>query len=75
LPRRSGFDGFNRVYKRPFQNALADGPEHEAEHTSLEVLAVGYDYCVDIGRAVRLTREGVGVAGTESMLMMAPSCP
>jgi len=56
-----------------FKNALADGPEHEAEHTSLEVLAVGYDYCVDIGRAVRLTREGIGVAGTESMLMMAPS--
>jgi len=55
-----------------FKNALADGPEHEAEHTSLEVLAVGYDYCVDIGRAVRLTREGVGVAGNESMLMMAP---
>ena len=56
-----------------FKNALANGPEHEAEHASLEVLAVGYDYCVDIGRAVRLTREGIGVAGTESMLMMAPS--
>src|SRR5262249_45661940 len=49
------FDGFDGVFKRPFQNAPADGPEHEAEHPSLEVLAVAYDDNVNVGRAVGLT--------------------
>jgi|SRR5215471_7911007 len=34
-----GFDGPGGVYKRLFQNAFADGPQHQAEHPSLEVLA------------------------------------
>src|ERR1017187_9507777 len=61
LSRRGvpGFDGFDGVLKRLFQNAPADGPEHEAEHPSLEVLALAYDGHVNVGRAVRLTREGV----------------
>jgi hypothetical protein len=57
-----GFDGLDGVFKRPFQNAPADGPEHQAEQPSLEVLAVAYDDHVNVGRAVGLTREGVGVA-------------
>src|ERR1700733_7199377 len=44
FPRRApGFDGVDAVYKRLFQNALADGPEYESEQSSLEVLAVAYD--------------------------------
>src|SRR5262249_48313946 len=61
-----GFDGFDRVCKRPFQNALADGPEHEAEHASFEVLALAHDDQLNIGGAVGLTRKGVGVAGRAS---------
>ena len=52
--------------ERLFQNALADGPEHEAEQPSLEVLAVAYDNHVNVGGAVGTTREGVGVAGGAS---------
>ena len=48
----AGFDGLDGVYKRLFQNALADGPEHQAEQPSLEVLALAYDDHVNIGRAV-----------------------
>jgi hypothetical protein len=44
----------------------ADRPEHEAEHPSLEVLAVAYDNDVNVGRADALTREGVSVAGRTS---------
>jgi hypothetical protein len=61
-----GFDGLDGVFKRLFQNALADGPEHEAEHPSLEVLALAYDDHVDVGGAVGTAREGVGVAGRAS---------
>ena len=46
------FNGLDGVFKRPFQNAPADGPEHEAEHPPLKVLAVAYDDHVNIGRAV-----------------------
>ena len=68
LPRSTvpGFDGLDGVFKRLFQNALADGPEHEAEQPSFEVLAVAYDDHVNVGHAVGTTREGVGVAGRAS---------
>ncbi len=49
----------HRVLKRLFQNALADGPEHEAEQASLEVLAVAYDDHVDVGQTIGTTFEGV----------------
>jgi hypothetical protein len=39
-----------------------DGPEHEAEQPSLEVLAFAYNDHVNVGRAVGLTCEGIGVA-------------
>jgi hypothetical protein len=55
-------DGPDGVFKRPFQYAPADDPEHKAEHPTLEVLAVAYDDHVNVGRAVRPSREGVGVA-------------
>jgi hypothetical protein len=53
---------FHGVVKRLSKTRLAMGPEHEAEQPSLEVLAVAYDDHVNVGRAVGLTREGVGVA-------------
>src|SRR5947199_1028321 len=58
-----GFDSLDGVFERPFQDTPADGPEHEAEHPSLEVLAVAHDDHVNVGRAVGLRREGVGVTG------------
>src|SRR5580692_10987183 len=61
-----GFDGPNRVFKRLFQNARADGPEHEAEQPSPEVLAFAYDDYVDVGQTIGTTCEGVGVAGGAS---------
>ncbi len=57
-----GFDGLDGVLKCLFQNAPADGPEHQAKYPSLEVLTVSYDDHVNVGRAVGPTREGVGVA-------------
>jgi hypothetical protein len=50
-----GFDHFNGVFKCLFQNVPADGPEHEAEHSSLEVLALAYDD-VNVRRAIGLAR-------------------
>src|SRR5262245_10967666 len=57
----AGFDGLDRVFKRLFQNALADCPDHEAEQLSLQVLAVAYDDHVNVGLAVGPTSEGVGM--------------
>src|SRR4029077_16109838 len=45
---------------------LTNGPEHQAEKPSLEVLAVAYDNHVDVGQAIGTTCEGVGVAGGAS---------
>jgi len=45
-----GFDGLDGVSKCLFQNALADGPEHEAEHPPFEVLALAYHIGIHIGR-------------------------
>src|SRR5208283_758364 len=50
------------VYKRLFQNALADGSNNEAEQPSLEVFALAYHDHVNVGQAVGPTLEGVGVA-------------
>ena len=61
-----GFDGFDGVFKRLLQNALADGPEHKAEHPPLKVLAIAYDDHVDVGRAVGLTSKRVSVARSAS---------
>ena len=49
--------------RRLFQNALADGPEHDAEHPSLETVAVAYDHHVDVGQTIGTACEGVGAAG------------
>src|SRR4051794_26836215 len=58
----AGFNGFDGVFERFFQNSSADGPEDEAEQPPLEVLALTYDNHVNVGRAVGLRLEGVGVA-------------
>jgi hypothetical protein len=61
-----GFDGLDGVSKCLFQNALADGPEHEAEHPPLEVLALTYHDGVHISRSVRPPCKGVDVARTST---------
>src|SRR6267142_297925 len=58
----SRFDGLDGVFKRLFQNPPADGPEYEAEQPPRQVFAVAYDNHINVGRAVGLTGEGVGVA-------------
>src|SRR5689334_21953272 len=63
VPSLNRFDG---VYKRFFQNALADGPDDQAEQPSLEGFAVTYDDYVDVGRPVGITGEIVSVAGRAS---------
>src|SRR6202020_1089381 len=55
------FNRLDTIHKRLFQNALANGPEYEAEHPSLEVLALPNDDHINIGGAIRTTREGVVV--------------
>ena len=45
------------VSERLHQDALADGPEHEAEQPSLEVLALADHDDVHVGRPVGLPRE------------------
>ena len=62
MPPVPGFDGLDGVLKCLFQNALADGPEHEAERPSFEVLALAYHDGIHIGHSVGPPREGVDVA-------------
>jgi hypothetical protein len=50
----------------PAQGRPADSPEYEAKQPSLEVLALPNDDHVDVGSAVRMAREVVGVAGCAS---------
>jgi hypothetical protein len=57
-------DGLDGLVERLGQDTPADGPEHERERASLEVLALAHDDNVDVGRPVGEAREGVGV--TES---------
>ena len=57
-----GFDRLDTVFERRFRAALADGPEHELEEPSLEVLGFPYHDVVDVGRPVGVAAEGVGVA-------------
>jgi len=61
-----GFDGLDGVCKRFFQDTFADRPEHEAEYSSLEVLAFADHDRVHVGRSVGPPREGVRVAGSAS---------
>jgi len=61
-----GFDGFDGVFKGFFQDALANGPDHQSERPSFEVLALAYDDHVNVGGAVWVAREVVGVAGVTS---------
>jgi hypothetical protein len=69
-----GFDDLDGVFQTPFRNAPADGPEHEAEPPPLDVLAVAYDDHVNVGRAIGLTREGVGVARRTSPRLGVGPC-
>src|SRR5215468_10374341 len=62
----TGFDGLDAVFECLFQDALADGPEHQAEETTLEVLPVAYHNHINIGLAVWLSRESVCVTGRAS---------
>ena len=48
----SSLDGSDAAFKRLFQEALADGPDHQTEDPPLEVLAFAYHDHVDAGRAV-----------------------
>ena len=59
---RPGLDRLDAVDERLLEHALADRPEHELEQPSLEVLALADDDVVDVGRAVGIARERVGVA-------------
>src|SRR5580704_10578104 len=61
-----GFDGLDGVYKRLFQYALTDSPDHQADQPSLEVFALAYDDHVNVGQTVGPAREGVGVARRSS---------
>jgi len=58
-----GFDGFDEVLKGLFQNAPPNDPEHQAEDPSFEVLALAYDDHFNVGCAVGMTCDRVGVAG------------
>src|SRR5262245_25112786 len=56
------FDRFDAIFKRLFQDSLADSPDHESEQPSLEILALSYHDGVHVGPSIRPPREGVGVA-------------
>jgi hypothetical protein len=58
LPGVPGFDGIDGVSERLAQDALADGPEHGPEHSSLKVLALAYDDGVNGRRPVGLPEDG-----------------
>ena len=60
------FNGSDAVVKRLLEHAFADGPEHESEHLSFEVLALTDHDRVDVGAPVGPPREGIGVAGCAS---------
>ena len=59
-------DSLDAVDERLFQNAFANGPEHQAEQPPLEVLAFAHNDDINIGCAISMTHEGVGVAGRAS---------
>src|SRR4030095_6030702 len=69
-----GLDGFDGLSKCLLQVPFADGPEEDAENSSLEVLAVAHYDDVHIGRAVGLPRECIGVAGATSPKVGISSC-
>jgi len=47
-----GFDGFDGVFKRSFQDVPADGSQHDAQQPPLQVLALSHDQQVNVGDAV-----------------------
>ncbi len=62
----SGFNGLDAVCKRLFQNAPADGTEHDAEQEPLQILALAYYGHVNLCVAFGPPSEGVSVAGSAS---------
>jgi hypothetical protein len=58
-----GFDGLDGVCKCLFQNAPSDRPQHQAEQSSFEILAITHNNNVNVCCAVGVTRKGIGVAG------------
>ena len=57
------FDNLDGFFKRFFQDPPADSPKHEAEQPAHHVFAVAYDDHINVGHAVRQTRESIGVPG------------
>src|SRR5215468_3712223 len=57
------FDGLHAVVERFHQAALADASEDDPEEPSPQVLALSDHDVVDVGRSVRLSGEGIRVAG------------
>src|SRR6516164_1119227 len=57
-----GLDSLDGILECFFQNTFADGPHHETEKSAPKVFAVAHDHDVNVGCAVRMTGEGVGVA-------------
>ena len=65
-PHVLGFDNPDAVDKSLFQDTPADRAEHKAEQISLEILALANHSDINVGRAVRIAREVVGMAGCAS---------
>ena len=63
VPRLDGLDG---LFKRPFQNTLADSPQYQGEQPSCEVLAFACDNHVNVCGAIGQTGEDVAVPGRAS---------
>src|SRR5262245_10118221 len=57
----TSFDSLDAVFKRFSQDALADGPEHESERPSFEVLALAYHHGVQVCRPVGTASERIDV--------------
>lgn len=53
------FDCLGAVCKRRFQNALADGLEHQTEQPTFDVFAFAYYIHVNVGGSVGSTRDCV----------------
>jgi hypothetical protein len=59
VPKLGSLDG---VLKCFFQNAFADGADHEPEKPTSKVFTVAYNHDINVGCPVGMTGEGVGVA-------------
>ena len=60
-PRCCGLDRLDGLLERARQDTLADHPDNDGEHPSLEVLALADDDDVHVGRPVVVLRQGVAV--------------